>query len=220
MCLHLFKGTVMPEKIQMPTIGDILGAVGKDISTESIIDGRARPEVELTLYVEMVNIDDLKLAASKEDFEQWNLPECDKESCRTKSRIRSINGRRWILTTKTKPNTSADGCIEVECDISKDMFDSLRNMGHGGYNKTRYYFPIPGTGLTWEVDVFSGMDGLPHPWVKLDLEVPSLDILLPPWPFPIRDYVVDGDRIDYQQKEIISRLWDEEWVSIDDKDKR
>lgn len=203
-------------KTTTPTIGQILGAVGRNVSTEGFVDGVAHPEIELTIYAEMTNIDNLKAAAEQAEFEQWNLPQSENPECKTKTRIRSINDRRWILTTKTKPNTSADGVIEVECDISRDLFSALKTTGHQGYRKTRYFFPIPNTGLQWEVDVFRGMDGSLHPWVKLDLEVPSLDVELPPWPFPLRSMVVDGDNLSFQEKQLISRLWDSEWIRLDE----
>lgn len=201
----------------MPTIGEILSSIGS-AALESHVDGQARPEVELTVYGEMVDITHLEQASSNVRMEQWNLPESESEECRTKARIRAVNDRRWILTTKTKPKTSADGVVEVECDISRDMFNSLRNLSHSGYMKTRYYYPIPNTGLQWEVDVFYGTDGSAHPWVKLDLEVPSLDIELPPWPFPMRHIIIDGGNdTDYQDRSIITRLWNEDWARIDDK---
>lgn len=205
-----------PDSI-MPTIGEILNALGS-IATESHVDGQARPEVELTVYGEMADLSHLEQSVSSQRMEQWNLPESETETCRTRGRIRAIDDRRWILTTKARPKTSADGCIEVECDISRDMFNSLRDMSDGGYAKTRYYYPIPNTGLQWEVDVFYGTDGSMHPWVKLDLEVPSLDIELPPWPFPMRRIIVDGGPdMDYQDKAIVNRLWSEDWVRLDDK---
>lgn len=193
------------------TIGSIMAEV---LGLESYIDGKAHPEVELTLYAEMVDLTDLEHATSKEEHEQWRLPEL--EDCPTRARIRGVNNRRWILTTKTKPNTSAEGCIEVENDISKDMFESLKKMGSDGYYKTRYFFPIPNTGLVWEVDVFRDISGNNHPWVKLDLEVPSSDVDLPPWPFKLRDFVIDGSS-DMRSKSIINKLWGEDWSRIDDR---
>lgn len=201
----------------MPSIGEILTSIGA-LAVESHVDGLAHPEVELTVYGEMVDISHLEMASSSQRMEQWNLPEAEDDISRTRARIRAINDRRWILTTKTKPKTSAEGVIEVECDISRDMFASLRDMAHGGYSKTRYCYTIPNTGLQWEVDVFYGIDGSPHPWVKLDLEVPSMDVTLPPWPFPMRQIVIDaGPDMDYKDKIIVKRLWDEDWAKLERK---
>ncbi len=210
------KAPTRPEQdTKMPSIGEILSSIGS-LAIESFVDGKAHPEVELTVYGEMVDISHLEQASESQRMEQWNLPNSEDENCPTKARIRGINDRRWILTTKTRPKTSADGVIEVECDISRDMFNSLRNLCNGGYSKTRYYYPIPNTGLQWEVDVFYGTDGSPHPWVKLDLEVPSLDVELPPWPFPMRRMVVDGGLdMDYQDRVIVDRLWNEDWAKIE-----
>ena len=195
------------------TIGMILAELGLE---SHAIDGKEHPEIELTIYAEMVDLEDLKQANRVMQIEQWEMPR--KEGCDGSHRIREIDGREWILTSKRNPFANQPGKREVENHITKDMFDFLKYIAVEGRMKKRYIYNIPNTGLIWEVDVFTSMDGTIHPWVKIDLEVPSEDIDLPPWPFRIKEnFIIDGaDGNQYTDKALISRLWDEEWSRLDD----
>lgn len=197
------------------TIGKILSEMGFSLETHAI-DGKEHPEIELTIYAEMVDLSDLDKANRVLEIEQWEMPR--KEGCDGKLRIREINGREWVQTSKRNPFANNPGVREVENMITKDMFDFMKYMAMEGRMKKRYIYNIPNTGLIWEVDVFTSMDGTQHPWVKIDLEVPDEDIELPPWPFRIKDdFIIEGaDGNQYTDKVLIKRLWDDEWSRLDD----
>lgn len=185
---------------------------GFNITLEAI-DGKLAKELEFCIYAEMLDLDELKKAASKELHEQWTLV-VDDETGR-KARLRAINDARWVLTTKSKVE-GGFGYNEVECDISRDMYEQLVKLCFDGFVKTRYFFPAVGTGLTWEVDVFLDQAGAQHPWVKIDLEVTSPDQELPSLPFGVRSIIyADNPNMTSTERSIIKNLWDKEWIRRD-----
>lgn len=176
--------------------------------------GKTELEVEFTIYAELQDLRVLQQAVTKEVQQQVNISlDTDTE---IRQRIRSINDKRWILTTK-EPAERGFGNLETECDISKDMFGTLmRATKEKLVVKTRYFFPIAGTNLQWEVDVFHTKAGSEHPWVKIDLEVPNLEMEIPPLPFQVSSIIyADSDDLTIAEKRKISKLWDEEWVTYD-----
>ena len=186
-----------------------------DVSTEGAVDGKRTRELEYTIYGKLADLSQLSSAIHKEEHEQWLLPvETEADA---KVRIRAINNMRWVLTTKLKYE-GKQGCEEVECDISKDMFDDLKLLSTGGMKKMRYVFKADQSDLVWEVDVFKGADGKDHPWVKFDLEVADASVKIPPLPMDvIKDTLIarQGDAKTPEDSAQIKRLWSEEWVSLD-----
>lgn len=176
--------------------------------------GKTELEVEFTIYAELQDTRILEQAVTKELQHQVNIS-LDTET-EIRQRIRSVNEKRWIITTKEPPEKGF-GNLETECDISKDMFHTLmRATTEKLVIKTRHFFPIPGTNLQWEVDAFHTQAGTIHPWVKIDLEVPSLEMEIPPLPFQVNSIIyADSDDLTIAEKRKISKLWDEEWVSYD-----
>lgn len=188
-----------------------------DVSIEGQVDGKARKELEYTFYGKVADLSQLGRAIHKEVHEQWSLKlDTDKEA---RVRIRAINNMRWIMTTKYKYE-GVLGWEEVECDISKDMFEHLKKVSERGYFKTRYNFRVEGSDLLWELDVFKDINGQDHPWVKLDLEVSEeIKGKFPKLPVDF----VKGEFIAHQNKEqteqesgFIKNLWKKEWVSLDE----
>lgn len=186
------------------------------VSTEAFewMAGKTELEIEFTIYAELQDTRVLEQAVTKELQQQVNIS-LDTETD-IRQRIRSVNDKRWILTTK-EPAERGFGNLETECDISKDMFGTLmRATKEKLVVKTRYFFPIPGTNLQWEVDVFNTKSGGEHPWVKIDLEVPNLEMEIPPLPFQVNSIIyADSDDLTIAEKRKISQLWDEEWVTYD-----
>ncbi len=187
----------------------------KSLGLEDLLpNGIRQIELEYTFYGKLKNVQDLdKFAAKKEIQEQWLVPvETD---VRGKARIREINGDQWVLTTKIR-REGVRGSEEVECLISKDMYASLREMGTGGYKKVRYYFPVPDSGLVWEIDAFFTRQGQLSDWVKVDLEVPNAGKNIPDLPIPF-DQIISHQPQDYtgEEKRTVDYLWDELWTSLD-----
>lgn len=177
------------------------------------VDGKQRTEIEYVFYGRMKDPGQLAQAVQKEVMEQWLLP-LENATNGRKLRMRSIDNRRFILTAKEK-RTDTVGCFEVECDISKDMFNLLKKMAVGGQKKTRYSFPAEGGSLTWEIDVFQNIQGDDSPWVKIDLEVESANQPVPKLPLDF-DELITNQPGQYSQEEaaFIDQLWKKEWVEL------
>lgn len=183
------------------------------ISTEGHIDGKLAKEIEYTFYGKVADMQQLSRAVSKEEHEQWLIPvDTDLDS---KLRIRCINNMRWIACTKVKREGMV-GWEEVECDISQDMYNHLREMGVGGMKKTRYIFKIEGTTNVWEMDVFKDSFGHDHPWVKLDLEVSKEGEEIPGLPVDFAEFIAaQPQQQSDHEKNFIEKLWKAEWTSLD-----
>lgn len=185
------------------------------LGLEGAVDGKVHPELEMTLYVKIKDLASLEEAHEIEKHEQWGL-NCTAEGA--KVRIRAINDRAFILTSKTKIVNSA-ASNEVEQDISKDMFVSLRQFGREGYFKTRYSFRVPGTKYKWEVDVFKNNGGTDSQWVKIDFEMDDPEMEIPHLPFAVEEgtlIIAEDPEITMEQKNQIRYLWDKEWQKIGD----
>ena len=99
-----------------------------------------------------------KLPFSLEDCERFEIEQFYISSSPT-IRARSIDGREFILTVKTKPDDPALRELarnEYEMPLSRKEFDNLRAISRGRIiRKTRYVRPLE-DGLKAEVDVFKG----------------------------------------------------------------
>jgi CYTH domain-containing protein len=164
------------------------------------VDGRLHKEVEHVFYGKLDHPEELKNAQSALHQEQWmiKVPKTDDNAGSGTMRVRCEHGYgespRYIFTTKAK---SADGHnVEHEVPTTSDHMELMKVLADKGMVKTRYTFPIAGSQLVWEVDVFTDEEGLAAPYVKLDLEVPVGVILdqVPPVPVTLSD-VVTGEEI-------------------------
>lgn len=196
-------------------IKSLLSQALSTVAIESIaIDGKRRRELEYTFYGQVQSLEQLRSVAVRvESHEQWNLKMVD--GAAFKARIRAIDAKRWVLTTKEKIENVL-GVQETECEISQDMFEVLRRGCERGYRKTRYYVPVPNSELVWEVDVFLNTLGEPHDWVKLDLEVSDPSVALPKLPVPFLSIITHQSReMTETEKGVVDELWTEHWVALD-----
>lgn len=186
---------------------------------EEASDGKANKELEYEFYARLVNPEELKQAQAVEEHEQWEIqvPRTDKNSLGGKLRIRkTIKGEgaapEFVLTTKTK---MADGSsIEVPVPTTEDNFLQFKYLSEGGMKKTRYVFPIEGSDKIWEVDVFHKPGGGHWEWVKIDLEVDSMDGQIPPFPIELADIITNqkGERTEEEERKIQS-LFEYEFIT-------
>lgn len=176
-------------------------------------DGIAHTEKEWTLYGKVKDFEQLAGAHVKEEHEQWKLPlDTDKP---IRARLRLIDGRRFTMTTKEHV-VGQLGAIEVDSDISRDMFYALLKAGVDGYKKTRYEFHIPGTNRKWEIDVFLDRFGNPHPWVKIDYEFDDPHEKLPELPIDFSEMIVEGGpKQTLAERRFVQSLWESEWSKLD-----
>jgi CYTH domain-containing protein len=183
-------------------------------STENY-DGKLQQELEFTIYAKVSNLRQIEtLAVRQERHEQWDLPIDKPTALDGRVRLRKIDDQQTTMTTKIrrKGNVAFE---EVNLDISEAAFNHLREFCKRGFNKTRYDIPIPNTSLKWEVDVFFAQSGVPHNWVKIDLEVDDLNVRIPDLPFEVEDcFFADEPNLPADKRQLLDDLWNVEWVPI------
>ena len=186
-----------------------------EASLESLLTGNKEREIEFTMYVHLDNLDELKKKAIRtERHEQWKMPLTPKDDVDGKMRIRLIDNTRPTMCTKIKRKGQI-GAEEVEMDVSMDLFNSMREMAVDGYIKTRYTIPSNIRELVWEVDVFMLNGGAPSPWVKVDLEVKSLNVPIPVFPLAHTRVIYADEELSYSDRQKVKDLWDNEWQKMD-----
>jgi len=195
-------------------MANILRRAVRRISFEEIADGKAFKEIEHTFYARLDDFDQLKKAISFEHQEQWELkfPRTDKNAGNGSIRVRKTvvgnSPEEYVLTVKTVLNGDGDK-MEVPIPTTKAMFDQFRVLSEKGMKKDRYFFPIEGSDLRWEVDVFHspGNDvaaGQYCPWVKLDLEVKDRSAAIPPLPMAFAEIITEpyGERTKEEEMQV------------------
>lgn len=189
---------------------------------EEISDGQAHREIEHTFFARLENKALLDEAKSMEHQEQWEIviEKTDKNACKGKFRVRKtvVEGQdpEYVLTTKT---AGKEGNIEVGVPITQPMFEQFKMMSEQGMMKDRYFFPVEGSDLIWEVDMFLRKGSQPgekqyEDWCKIDLEVPSLDMALPPLPQGFSEVITNpyGRRSEAEEMKVVS-LFHNEFVT-------
>lgn len=198
----------------MPTFAEYYRDKMPTASLEGLIDGSLHQEIEFCIYAEIKDLDELKSRAiDTERHEQWRMP-LVQSKVDGKMRLRLIDDARATMATKIK-RENMPGCEEVESDISMDQFRHLKQMAVDGYIKYRYTVPSNIQGLNWEVDVFYSNGGSMHPWVKIDLEVKSMNDPIPAFPVTTMRQIYADDALTHAEQQKIKSLWDSEWQKMD-----
>jgi CYTH domain-containing protein len=155
-------------------------------------------EIEYILFAKPNDFQEIiNQAVGVEQQEQWEIdvPADDKSPKPFKLRMRKsclkvkgvIKEESIVQTYKSKPiqlNKNEPTTVE-EIDIPVDIqaWEFFLTIAQHGIIKDRYFIPIPGTKLGWEVDCFRGRKGNYLEWAKIDLEVPGKLNTLPNLPF-------------------------------------
>lgn len=202
-------------------MGDMLR---RALAIEEVSDGRAFREIEHTFYARLSNPDDLKTAASQEHQEQWEfkVPKTEKNggsgSMRVRKTVIGQNPAEYVFTVKTLASRDGDK-IEVPVPTTEAMFCQFRLMSEKGMIKDRYIFPIEGTDLKWEVDMFlkpGGKIGIGpyHEWCKIDLEVTSREATIPVFPLATEQLITApyGQRTP-EEEALVTGLFDSQFVT-------
>ncbi len=169
------------------------------VAIEEVSDGKAFREIEHTFYARLTNPGDLAQAASQEHQEQWELkfPKTAQNggngTVRIRKTITSDGVSEYVLTTKTVASLEGDK-IEVPVPTTEPMFAQFKLMSEKGMIKDRYHFPIDGTDMVWEVDMFlkpGGQIGIgPYEdWCKIDLEVKDRNAAIPAFPLATQQLI-------------------------------
>ena len=171
---------------------DTVVTVNTETPVESELPtGEAFIEKEYVLYAKIQDPTVLDRAESFTIQEQWEIkiPKTFENASSGRIRIRRNDNNgivSYILTTKTKLK---EGEKEIELVASEDAFKQFKVLAGSGMHKKRYIYPIEGTDLKWEVDVFFLEDLQMSPFVKIDLEVKQNLTKLPELPAGFTDII-------------------------------
>ncbi|QVD49338.1 hypothetical protein LUCX_268 [Xanthomonas phage vB_XciM_LucasX] len=188
------------------------------LSMEAAADGQTRTEKEIVTFGKIVDFDELKKADRREDQEQWEIRSKDENNQYAGCvRIRCIDNKQYILTTKTfRPDRGDLSETEVELDpeIGANMLKEFAKLSTGGMIKTRYFFNVPDSDLVYEVDVYYDEDKKPRAWCKIDLEVKDMRTARPELPIQLEDAreIPPKNRTEEQQR-FVERLMSKEFVT-------
>jgi hypothetical protein len=133
----------------------------------------------------------------------------DKNAAMGQVRVRKIEPVRpfgevqYVLTAKMVMGQGDRLEVPVPCTV--DMFDLIKRGAEMGMVKDRYHFPVEGTSLVYEVDMFILADGTYAPWAKIDLEGCTGE--MPPLPIKV-DERIDGRTTDPVLKAKIRELYE------------
>ena len=181
------------------------------------VSGRTSAEIERVIYARVKNFDFLERAFGADRQEQWSVkvPKTDENAGSGSIRVRKVINLRepgaavqYILASKLDVG-SAGGTAETPEPSTVDQFNIFKYLANKGMLKDRYYFPIEGTDLQWEVDCFTKPGELYHEWVKVDLEKWPRGKELPQLPFAFVE-VIDGSEgeITEENKPKIDNLYE------------
>jgi CYTH domain-containing protein len=192
------------------------------IALEEASDGRAHRECEHTFYGRIEDFSVLDQAASMEHHEQWEVrvPKTEANGGKGRFRVRKtiIDGKvpEYVLTCKTKIGDTGDE-LEVSVPTTEPMFEQFKLMSEQGMIKDRYHFPVEGSDLVWEVDMFY-LPGAEvgsrkyFSWCKIDLEVDNRNTPIPGLPFEFAEIIMaeEGNRTADEEAQV-RRLYDTEF---------
>lgn len=206
-----------PNEASAPAAGEVDGG------TTTVVDAATEPEQkklkkekELVFYGKLVSFAELKTkAAEYQEQYEVKIEKTEKNAVGGRIRIRkTVKGDKepkFVLTTKTKLPDGSE--YESDCKTTEENFIQFKYFCEGGMIKDRYSFPVEGyKGLKWEIDVFTGTNGLFHEWVKIDLEMEDENIELanlPPFPVQLTDVITNqnGQRTP-EEEAIVRTLYD------------
>lgn len=152
----------------------------------------ALEEIEYMFYLKLEDFSQLEKAKYKEKQYQWSI-KFAKDNLESIVRVRkTVSGSetKYILTSKVDIY-GLDGKWELERDVEEHHYTALYELAENGMIKDRYFFPIDGTDLVWEIDVFSDEEGNPNPWVKVDLEVNKRLATIPEFPVDYSEAIIN-----------------------------
>ncbi len=171
----------------------------RSISMEEEATGQAIKEIEHVYYGRLANAADLQKAASSEHQEQWEIkvPHTEEnagDGCiRIRKTITSGGQPEYTLTTKVKTGNEGDK-IELTIPTTEQNFTQFKILSESGMRKDRYFFPVEGTELVWEVDMFYAPGAEVGSaqyldWCKVDLEVKNRSVNIPELPLQFQQII-------------------------------
>jgi CYTH domain-containing protein len=194
-CLvKLSKQTIMRSNILEISINALLAGINPGL--EDLEDGKKRREKEYIWYGRLTNPEVLQKAAKQETQKQSTV-----KGKGGTIRVRETTCMGQVRYTLTGKAYSGRGdADEASTPTSKDLHEVFKAITGESMDKIRYTFPIEGTALNWEVDVFIDVNGNPKDWIKIDLEVPDVITEFPPLPVVLADMIF-GANTEYTQEQ-------------------
>lgn len=206
------------------------------VALEEDTSGKVSDEIEHVYYAQLKDLTQLQKASAIEKQEQWEIrvPLVDgfnalsgqvrirKTEHATRSGDDNIHAQsetspaEYALTIKCAGG-QLGGRKEAAVPASEDMFTLFKFLSGKGMVKHRYTFPIDGSNRKWEVDVFLKDDGTYHDWVKIDLEVDSLDDVVPPLPVSVdMDTIVTNpkEKMSDEENKRVTKLYDDVFLTL------
>lgn len=167
-----------------------------NLGLEDLENGQASREKEYVWYGRLTNPEELKKATNQETQKQSAI-KGKGGTIRVRETI-ALGQVRYTLTAKAY--SGRGDADEVSLPVTKDVHEIFKAISGESMDKIRYTFPIEGTELKWEVDVFIDAQGNPKDWVKIDLEVPEATTEFPPLPIVLADMIFGGNE-EYTQEQ-------------------
>lgn len=188
--------------------------LGMKASLESDETG-AEIERERLIFGKIKNVADLEKAGGnpvQQEQYEIKIPKTEKNALGGKMRVRcstpvGSEEKTYSFTIKTDLPIDDDTTTGIEKKVleitkpsTEEVFLAFQYLAEGGMNKIRYEFPIEGTDLKWEYDIFTDAQGNIQPWCKIDLELPAEGLAEQP-PFPIEMERIITSNVDQQTEE-------------------
>lgn len=187
-------------------------AMEKDVQ-----DGKTFMEKERVIYARISDFEQLKKAKSADHQEQWGLKiaKTDENFAEGQVRVRAVTplsltgegppyrataGAQYVFTVKAKQGMGQN--LETPVPATADAFEIFKRIAENGMIKDRFHFPVEGTDLIYEIDVFLKADGSYHEWVKIDLETKDMAAELPPLPIEVEEQILDNTEDKAEQAKI------------------
>ena len=167
-------------------------------------------EKEYVFYVRIANFKQLENATHAEKQEQWEvkIPRTDLNKSEGKLRVRKITSStgevKYELTLKNK---TKEGDIETTLLATEELFTQVAFLAESGMRKDRYTFPIDGSDMKFEVDVYPDGKAGYYAWAKIDLEVKSALDKLPELPIEVEEVITPNDAITEEGKTKVEELY-------------
>lgn len=198
------------------------------IALEESSDGKLNQEIERVFYARLEDFTQLQQAAGFEDHDQWeiDIARSERNASSGRIRVRKTTSEQgdvdYVLTSKIKmagmvPEDHAN--LEVPTPSSQAQHEQFKLLADKGMIKRRFFFPVSGSELVWEVDVFfTGKKAIQpelryRPWVKLDLELKSPNQAVPPLPMKFAEVIGHESERTEKQNEIVDWLYENEFLT-------
>jgi CYTH domain-containing protein len=191
------------------------------VALEEEANGVPIKEIEHVFYAKIVDLEQLKRAASKERQEQWELriPKTPKNagtgSVRIRKTVKEGAEPEFVLTTKVKLGEK-DGKLELAIPSNEDNFNQFRFLSEVGMIKDRFAFPVENSELVWEIDVYLDPEGKYYPWCKIDLEVKDKDNAIPDFPIDLDEVIAPegyGENTVEDREGFVRKLYDDYFIT-------